>query len=350
LAYPQPPESKGAVKRAGEAISDVGSSDADIALVDQWRASHGYVINTFQAMLRKRIVYLGVDVDFAQRLKRRRTVIDKLKRKDPAGRKLISDVSSMHDFAGCRLIFKDMKALTTFREFMHSPAGMKDVEHKLRYKDPEKYNYIEHPKGSGYRGIHDVYRHYPRGSARREKKKPWDGLMVEVQYRTQVQHAWATAVEISDLLDGERTKFELDPTDRGRFFAIASEIIARREENLCKAFLETSNATLLAELHALEDRLGVLRRLKLLKQFEDEDKLSKHNVLNIYLDDKKGYALEVLPFKTAAQAIQKAGELEANEKSVNSVYVRADKPAQLRSAYRNYFYDPVDFVQMVEGH
>ncbi|QDK34761.1 hypothetical protein DM450_0090 [Sphingomonas sp. IC081] len=79
-------------------------------------------------------------------------------------------------------------------------------------------------KGTGYRGIHDVYKHFPRGSVRSQEKKPWDGLLVEVQYRTRAQHAWATAVEISDLLDGERTKFELETSNRGRFFAIASEI------------------------------------------------------------------------------------------------------------------------------
>ena len=33
--------------------------------------------------------------------------------------------------------------------------------------------------------------------------------------------------------------------------------------------------------------------------------------------------------------------------SLNAVYVSADNPNQLRSAYRNYFNDPVDFVRLV---
>lgn len=224
---------------------------------------------------------------------------------------------------------------------------MRNVEHILRH-DSDKYNYIDHPKSTGYRGIHDVYKHYPRGSVRSQTKKPWDGLLVELQYRTRAQHAWATAVEISDLLDGERTKFELDLSERGRFFAIASEIIARKHEGIEKAFVGIPTIELQEELHKLEAGMGILRRLKLLKQFEDEDSLQNHNVLNIYRKDDGALELQVIPFKSAGPAIEKATELEESSESINAVYVRSDNPKQLRSAYRNYFYDPVDFVQLLQ--
>jgi ppGpp synthetase/RelA/SpoT-type nucleotidyltranferase len=305
------------------------------------------VINTFQAWLKGHINQQDFAIEFAQRLKRRNTVIDKLLRKNGAGEPLISDVASMHDFAGCRMIFDDLGELHSFRTYLHSAQTMRNVEHKLRH-DPGKYDYIAHPKFTGYRGIHDVYRHFPRGSERRQEKKPWDGLLVEIQYRTRAQHAWATAVEISDLLDGERTKFELDTTERGRFFAIASEIIARKHEEIHNAFSGTSTQELQAELRSLEDKMGILRRLELLKQFEDEEKLQKHNVLNIYRREDGLPALEVIAFKTAAPAIERASELEANESSLNAVYVRSDNPKTLRSAYRNYFYDPVDFVKIIQ--
>ncbi len=246
------------------------------------------------------------------------------------------------------MIFNDIQQLNDFRNYIHSSQVMRNVEHVLRH-DPNKYDYIEYPKPSGYRGIHDVYRHFPRGSTRSQEKKPWDGLLVELQYRTRAQHAWATAVEISDLLDGERTKFEMDESERGRFFAIASEIIARRHEGICRAFIEISTQDLQLELQRLEDKMGILRRLELLKQFEDEENLQNHNVLNIYRHEDGSLELEVLPFKTAALAIVKASELEASEESVNAVYVRSDNPKQLRSAYRNYFYDPVDFVKIIQA-
>jgi len=337
------------VKRAGRAISEETAKDSDYLLVDQWRSSHGYVINTFQAWLKGHFSKQGFEIEFAQRLKRRNTVIGKLRRVDPTGRPLISDVSSMHDFAGCRMIFENLKDLTEFRSYMHSSAVMRNVDHEIRHaSEIDKYNYIEKPKDTGYRGIHDVYRHFPRGSKRREEKKPWDGLLVEVQYRTRAQHAWATAVEISDLLDGEQTKFELDQSNRGHFFALASEIIARQVESLENAYLGVTTKHLRNELQKLENELGILRRLKLLKQFEDEEQLQRHNVLNIYRDRTGELTLEILSFSSPTDAIEAASNLEANERSLNAVYVRSDNPKQLRSAYRNYFNDPVDFVDMIE--
>lgn len=348
MAYPQPPDSKSAVKRAGQAISQNNATDSDLHIVDQWRAAHGYVINTFQAWLKGHINKKNYYIEFAQRLKRRNTVIDKLQRTNSDGEPLIKDVSAMHDFAGCRMIFNNIDQLNDFRTYIHSSGVMRNVEHALRH-EPDKYNYISHPKFTGYRGIHDVYKHFPRGAKRQQSKKPWDGLLVEIQYRTRAQHAWATAVEISDLLDGERTKFEVDISERGKFFAIASEIIARRHENMANAFVDIETSELQHELQRLEKKLGILRRLELLKQFEDEDSLQKHNVLNIYRRENGSLELEVLPFGSAAPAIAKASELEATESSLNAVYVRSDNPKQLRSAYRNYFYDPVDFVKIIQS-
>lgn len=254
----------------------------------------------------------------------------------------------MHDFAGCRMIFNSLDDLQSFREYMHSAEVVRNVNHELRHA-PQKYNYVQQPKPTGYRGIHDVYRHYPRTHRRLGKqRRPWDGLMVEVQYRTRAQHAWATAVEISDIIDGERTKFDLSRSDRGDFFALASEIVAREHEGFNKAFPHLTTNELRIQLQELEDRLNLMQRLEKLKQFEDEDKLQTHNVLNIRkTPDGKG-RLEVLPFQTAAEAIARASDLESDEDSLNAVYVRADNPLQLRSAYRNYFNDPIDFVKLLK--
>ena len=350
MSYPEPPESKSHVKKAGLAIAHGTATQTDFDLVDRWRSSHGYVINTFQAWIKGHFSKQATNVEFAQRLKRRNTVIDKIMRKSPNGSPLIADVSAMHDFAGCRLIFDSVEDLKTFREYMHSSKVMKNVNHTLRYP-PEKYDYIDKPKLSGYRGIHDVYRHLPRGSKRQETRKPWDGLLVEIQYRTRAQHAWATAVEISDIIDGERTKFETNQSQRGKFFAIASEIIARKHEDLSRAFVDQNTEQLQKELQKLEDKFGILRSLSLLRQFEVSKQLKKHNVLNIRKYNNE-LVLEVISFDSPTDAINKATELEHFGDSVNAVYVRSDNPNQLRSAYRNYFNDPIDFVQLLsdEAH
>lgn len=345
--YPPPPISKREVNRAGKRIADDAGSDRDLNLVDQWRASHGYVINTFQIFFKRRVEKSSAKIEFAQRLKRRITVIDKINRKHPSGNPLMSDVTSMHDFAGCRLIFESVEDLNEFRTYVHSTKSMKNVAHKLKH-NPEKYDYISHPKASGYRGIHDVYAHFPRAHRRgSDANKPWHGLLVEVQYRTRVQHAWATALEISDIIDGQKTKFELQETDRVRFFALASEILARHHEGIANAMVEMETSDLSMEFQKLESKLGILQRLHALKASEGFKKIKRHNVLNIKRKHEDELELEVLTFSSPADAIETATKLESSEESLNAVYVRADNPSQVRSAYRNYFNDPVDFVRLV---
>lgn len=345
--YPPPPKSKREVNRAGKAIAQGLGTDDDLEIVDQWRAAHGYVINTFQIFFKRRVQKINPDIEFAQRLKRRSTVIDKIARRHPDGRPLMSDVTSMQDFAGCRLIFEKLTDLSNFRDYVHSSKSMEHVAHKLRH-DPSKYDYINHPKSSGYRGIHDVYAHYPRAHRRGSKEsEPWQGLLVEVQYRTRVQHAWATALEISDIVDGQKTKFDLDDTDRVRFFALASEILARYHEGISNAMVESTTEDLCAEFGRLEKSLNILQRLHALKVSGGFDKIRRHNVLNVYKGEDGNLNLEILTFSSPADAIEKASDLENNSDSLNAVYVRADNPSQVRSAYRNYFNDPVDFVRLV---
>jgi ppGpp synthetase/RelA/SpoT-type nucleotidyltranferase len=352
MSYPTPPNPKSNVKRAGRAIGAGTATEADFDLVDQWRSSHGYVINTFQAWLKGQIKKKNYNVEFAQRLKRRATVIDKLKRVRPDGQPLIQDVTSMQDLAGCRLVFETLDELIDFRSHMRSEGVLRNVKHKLK-NDEDKFDYIECPKDTGYRGIHDVYRHQPRQHRRTSvSSDPWHGLLVEVQYRTRTQHAWATAVEISDMIDQERTKFvtglDNNADNRVQFFRIASEIIARTYENKENALLEKSTNDLQDDLQNLENDLHIMDRLEALKSFSDGDSLGRHSVLNIVRENDV-LNLQVLPFKNAEKAIFEANRLELLDNSINAVYVRSDNPSQLRSIYRNYFNDPVDFVKLLKS-
>ncbi|SIT74670.1 RelA/SpoT domain-containing protein [Pontibaca methylaminivorans] len=346
MAFPKPPENKSAIRRAGEAVAEGQATDDDLMLLDRWRGAHGFALNTFQASLRRRIGAFSGPVDFVQRLKRRNTVFDKLRRKREDGvTPLVKDVTAMNDFAGCRLIFASVDDLNAFRSQMH--AGF--AEHQLR-NEPDKYDYIENPKGTGYRGIHDVYSHRPRSHRRGDtSNQPWQNLRVEIQYRTRAQNSWATAVELADIMDRERTKFGHGEGDRGLFFRIASEIIARQHEGLTRAWPEKSLAQLRAELAELESELAIVNRLTALRAHDGSDHLGRHNVFNIVRDecDPSGFRLEISVFKDPLVALEAANEAESSLDSINAVYVRADNPAQLRAAYKNYFGDSVSFVELL---
>ena len=190
-----PGGSKSRVTRAGERIRRDTATPDDFQVIDEWRAAHRGVLNTFQAILRNRTRDTKISV--AQRHKRKMTIFDKLKRLPGM------QLARMDDVAGCRLIFRSIEDLQEFRRNFHKAK----FNHKLR-NDPDKYDYIESPKNTGYRGIHDIYEYDVNSDA----GKSLAGLYIEVQYRTLVQHAWATAVEVIGFITQSQPKFQRGDT------------------------------------------------------------------------------------------------------------------------------------------
>jgi len=106
-----PGESKKRVTKAGDNIRKSKATLEDLAVIESWRAAHRNVLNTFQSILRNRT--RGKKILVAQRHKRRNTIFDKLQRLPKM------ELARMDDIAGCRLIFKDINKLYSFRETFH---------------------------------------------------------------------------------------------------------------------------------------------------------------------------------------------------------------------------------------
>ena len=144
----------------------------------------------------------------------------------------------MDDIAGCRLIFKTVQELYNFRTKVHSAR----FKHRRR-NEIDKYDYIKSPKKTGYRGVHDIYEYDVNSAHGRDYK----GLFVELQYRTFVQHAWATAVEVIGFITESQPKFQQGDDRYEKIMALASEILSRSFENSTSGFPEKSNENLLKE-------------------------------------------------------------------------------------------------------
>src|ERR1019366_9744121 len=84
-------------------------------------------------------------------------------------------------------------------------------------------DYVDHPKASGYRSYHLIYRYFS------DKKATHNGLKIEVQIRSQLQHAWATAVETVGTFIQQALKSSQGEEDWLRFFALMGSAIAYRE-------------------------------------------------------------------------------------------------------------------------
>lgn len=324
MAFPGGSRSK--VNRAGDAVRAGTATGDDLAVIDTWRAAHRHVLNTFQAILRTRTRHQ--DITVAQRHKRRNTILEKLHRFEKM------QLSRMDDVAGCRLIFDTIDELYDFRSAFLEAR----FRHELR-NETDKYDYIKYPKSTGYRGVHDVYSY----DVNSENGKDLKGLLVEIQYRTLVQHTWATAVEVIGFVAESQPKFEQGDRRYHQAMAFASEIMARHFESMRGPYPDMSNRAVVRQFRSLDRELKLLRTLGNLNAVDTEITTKKNTIL-LVTDEGR---LEVRSYRDATTAIQMLFDLEEERPGTDVVLVRAETSEEIRLAFKNYFSDATDFVRMV---
>jgi putative GTP pyrophosphokinase len=326
-ARPPPWGSKERINRAGKAIREGTISSEDAGYVDAWRASHRHVLNTLQAILRNRT--RGKDIVVAQRLKRRITIVDKLNREPRM------QLARMDDVAGCRMIFADLPSLAEFRTEFHKAR----FQHRRR-NELDKYDYIKRPKSLGYRGIHDVYEYNTKSI----KGAPYKGLLLELQYRTRCQHAWATSVELLTHITGHEPKFNRGDIKYIEFFRLASEAIARTREDLKSCYSELSNTELANRLEDIEADIHVMVMLRRMRPSQETARDASVLILQIAEDGD----LRIHEFSGQSDATAMYFKLEKEHPKDDIVLVNADTFESIRMAYRNYFSDVDEFVRFID--
>lgn len=243
----------------------------------------------------------------------------------------------MDDVAGCRLIFRSVDELYAFREQFHKAR----FKHKRRNsEDKNKYDYIKNPKETGYRGVHDVYEYDVNSIVGR----PLKGLYVEIQYRTLVQHAWATTVEVIGFITESQPKFQQGDTRYEAVMMMASEILARAHEDMKGPLPEIDDRELVARFLSTEKELGLL---SMLRGLNSADKIisAKRNAILII---SEGKPLEVKQYRDAPDALRALFELEKEMPDRDIVLVRADTSEEVRLAFKNYFSDARDFLRLID--
>lgn len=338
-----PEHSKSAVNRAGDRLANNEAILDDLTMIENWRAAHNYVLNTFQANLRTRAKKFNA-----------RTPVQRIKRLDTIRNKLVRfpdmKFSRMHDIVGCRVIFETIEELYDFRDSFNKSR----FSHKRRVKTLEDgtktdaYNYIDHPKSSGYRGIHDVFEYKAKqsGLGRGRGGEKWNGLHIELQYRTRVQHAWATAVEICDNFTDNHGKFSDAPEAYLRYFSLASELLARHFEPQTPRQFDLTNLELVSEFAHLENEHNMLTTLRGVQPSHEQFESSNHTLL---IFDEEKNVTEVRVFSDFRIAIRSYFDLERTKGSgVDVVLVAADDSESVRFGFQNYFSDAREFVRMVD--
>lgn len=247
MIYPEPKYLRETVDTAGDILisqaSDFDVYDQALQIINNWRASHNLPLLYFRLWLSRIAKRVDPKCLIAQRIKRLPAIKLKLELHNSRPLKL----SEMQDIGGCRAVVKNLAALN---QLVNLYDGSR-VKHTLNYKN----DYIQKPKSSGYRGIHLIYRYHS------EKYKTHNGLRIEIQLRSPLQHAWATAVETVGIFTGQALKSNLGSEDWKRFFALMGSAIAMREKATLVPKTPTTRKELVAELRDCVSRLDAQAKL-----------------------------------------------------------------------------------------
>ena len=209
-----------------------------IAIIDNWRAAHAYPMNTFAIHL-KHLVGEIPNALVVQRLKRLDTIIKKLERFPSM------QLYRMQDLGGCRVIVPKIEDVYNVVSSLRK-SRIRHIEHN--YKD-----YIATPNpNTGYRGYHLIYNY------KSDKKTDYNGMQVEVQIRTQLQHLWATAVETVGLFTDNGLKFNQGSQDWLQFFKYASALFAIEEMSALPEGISTNPKAIISDLLKLNDKLNAI--------------------------------------------------------------------------------------------
>ena len=343
MAFSQvPKESRNKIDKAGQVLANnpqlIG---VDRDLIEKWRACHAYPLNTFNSTLRDKVRKFHDSPIVAQRLKRMSTIIDKLKRYPQM------KLTRMQDIGGVRAV---MNSINDVYELA------KDYKDKSRFihKLTSEKDYIKNPRDEdGYRSLHLVYKY-------KNKHVPsYNGLLIELQIRTKLQHTWATAVETMGTFLGQALKSRQGEKEWLDFFAIVSSAFAHMENSpRVPRFAIISKDETFSMVAKANQEIQVLEKIRgysvavneIVKRGSTQQGWFYHLIiLNSLQKTVQIKAYKRGSFKQAVEDYAKVEEQVAKGEKIEPVLVSAGPLDVLRKAYPNFFLDIGDFVRKVEN-
>jgi len=291
-------------------------------------------LNILQNNLRKTAKRFDKNPIVAQRVKRLPSIELKLVRFPNM------KLSQMQDLGGCRAILKNVGAVKRTALYYMTDSRIK---HELATLD----DYIDKPKSSGYRGVHLVYRY------RSDKQQTYNDLKIEIQIRSQFQHAWATAVETVGMFSGQALKSSLGSDKWQRFFQLMGSVVAMREKSPLVPGTPEGERELIRELRYLAHELDVDTKLngysKVLGNITERT-TDEHYYLMELTPSQGSLIITGFPRQETEKASKMYAEAEQRAKNIpgaDAVLVSVDSITALTKAYPNYFADTRLFVLLL---
>ena len=289
-------------------------------------------MNTMQMNLREKSKQIDSGSMVAQRIKRLSSIESKLRRFDWLS------LSKMQDLGGCRAVVRSVN----YADRLVDAYQNSRIKHRLLRAD----DYVNTPKKSGYRGHHLIYGYFS------DRKDTYNGLKIELQIRSNLQHIWATAVETVGTFTEQELKSSQGEEDWLRFFTLMSSVFAHREKRPIVPNTPENYVDLLDELQHYAKELDVITRLNAYRQttrmLSDRTKLKNVRFFLLQLDRVNRkitvHRFGRSDFRRASEAYLDA---EGRGAAGDVVLVSVESLSSLRRAYPNYFLDIRRFLQQV---
>ena len=345
MGWERPSYPKQEVNNAGKVLASDRASPEEIEeatkILNNWRSCHSYPMHVFQIRLNNVTKKIDKDSLTAQRLKRVPSILFKLRR-GYHGRKPSMKLFQMQDIGGCRAILSNVDLA---RKIYSTNYLKSDLKHPLITKK----DYITTPKNDGYRSLHLVYSY----KSDKEGKKDFNGLLIEIQIRSKLQHLWATAVETVGFMTRQSIKCSEGDKDWTDFFRLVSSAFAKLENCPIVPNTQDDEKELYLEIKQKAINLNIINLLRgwtsainFIEQ-KPRDKLKDHfYLLELDIPGEK-IIVSSYSEKGKEKAIKDYARAEKKyqgQKEYDVVLVGADTTVNLKKAYPNYFIDTKEFL------
>ena len=181
---------------------------------------------------------------------------------------------------------------------------------------------------------------------------------MELQLRTRIQHAWATAVETVGTFLQQSLKSSEGHEQWLRFFELVGSGFALNEGTPIAPNVPDNTSTLISEIREFSKQLQVRTTLRgfgrALQVIEENEAMREHNyfLLSLRPVDEllklKIWAYARTALDEATKHYDKV-EQESDSSTGETVLVSADSLEALKRAYPNYFLDTQTFVAAMDA-
>jgi hypothetical protein len=325
------------ISKAGEKlVTSKSENDVEEALnlINNWRTNHLHPLVVLKNSLLRLLTKNRIEPNLlSQRLKRLTSIEYKLDLNPSMG------LGGMQDIGGYRAVLKDVKDLRKLNDALSSQ--------KMAHKLEKVMDYVKNPKNTGYRSIHFIYTYS-------STKDIYDGLKLELQIRTKLQHNWATAVETAGIITKTSLKSNQGPDEWLDFFKIVSSLFALKEKlPLMNDHSEFTMEELMIKCYNYCEELNILTKLKAIRvstnKIESDNFPGDYYLLNININEMF-VNIQIFNKNQFEYATNEYLKLEKtiNENENAVVLVSATSIKTLKKAYPSYFLDTSEFIQAIE--